>query len=407
MRPDSIGALVVLAALVVAGVVSSSSAFTPTGNPREVPVQPVDQNASNGLVGAMDALRIGKLAASWDELRAMPRPGQLGGPRSDLGWRGLIDFADGRRAFRQVFEPAQGLGPGFNERACANCHSHPNTGGGGPDMGVSVATVAPPDDPRDTVGTQKYAIAGHKAQQIAATTPRRRTPPLYGIGLLDEVPDDALKAHADPNDRDKDGISGVLNERGHPAGGKRPARFGHKCNEPNLLRFIGAALFGEMGVTNRASRAAPKDKDKIKDPEAPVGYVARVDAFVRGLAPPPRGPIGPAERRGEKTFQVLGCTGCHKPRVGHVTGAYTDMLVHDLGTAVSDGLYDGKAGPTEWRTPALWGLRHRKKYLHDERAASLDTVLAFHGGEAAETAGRYRKLGKRDAADLKAFLDSL
>jgi CxxC motif-containing protein (DUF1111 family) len=398
------GGVAVLTAAVVES--SSADAFTLGTNTRERPHQEVDLHSSEGITGALGSLRFYKLASAFDELIAMPQPGALGGPRSDLSWRALIDFADGRLAFKKQFSAAEGLGPGYNDTACSSCHSAPNVGGGGKDMSNGVVTVAPPDDPKDTVGTQKHFTDGRKVA-FKETSARRRTPPLYGIGLLDNVPDGVLKALADPTDADKDGIRGILNERGHPAGGVRPARFGHKANESNLLRFIGAALFGEMGVTNRASRARPKDDDKVADPEAPIGYVARVDAYVRNLAPPPRGPITAAAKRGGGVFMTLGCTGCHRPVLGRLKGAFTDLLVHDLGPAVSDGLYDGKAGPTMWRTPALWGVRHKKRLLHDERAADFDAALAFHGGEASKAAGRYRGLAKADRAALKAFLASL
>ncbi len=393
-----------LAGIFMAAVAGAQS---PDNNERERPVQAVDMHTEGGLVGAFAALRIDKLAGAFDELLTMPPPGTLGGPRDDLSWRALIDFADGRMAFRQVLSEKQGLGPGFNERSCAGCHMHPNVGGSGKDMSSAVHTIAPPDDPKDTIGTHKFAIAGHKPFKPTAATPQRRTPPLYGIGLLDAVPDQVLEEIADPGDRDKNGVRGVLNSRGHPAGGVRPARFGHKANELNLLRFIGGALANEMGVTNRASRAPPRDKDNVQDPEAPPGFVARLDAYVRGLAPPPRGPVTTAVKRGEQLFTTLGCVGCHRPTIGAVQGAYTDLLLHDLGAAVSDGLYDGKAGPTSWRTPALWGLRHKKRYLHDERAPNFDVVLAFHGNEAAKPARRYRDLTKIDQEALKAFLMSL
>lgn len=404
MRPRWVWVVPVVAAIVAS--TAAAGALTLTTNEREVPIQQVDLDAANGYSAALESVRIGKLARSWDELMTMPPPGALGGPRTDLTWRALIDFADGRRAFRRTFTKTDGLGPGFNDTSCAGCHSHPNQGGAGKDLTAAVATVAPPDDPKDTVGTQKHRNDGKKAPNLA-NLPMRRTPALYGIGLLDAVPDKFLRALADPTDANKDGISGILNERGHPAGGLRPARFGHKANEPNLLRFIGAALMGEMGITNRASRARPRDQDRVADPEAPPGYVARVDAYVRGLAPPRRAPASAAAQRGELLFGTLGCTGCHRPELGVVQGAYTDLLIHDLGPAVSDGLYDGKAGPTSWRTPALWGLRFKRRYLHDERAATIDEVLAFHGGEAATASGRFRGLSATDRAAVTAFLRSL
>ena len=162
-----------------------------------------------------------------------------------------------------------------------------------------------------------------------------------------------------------------------------------------------------MGITNRASRASGGDDDKVPDPEAPAGFVTAIDAFVRGLAPPPRAAHSAAAAAGEAVFVRLGCSGCHAPTLGDVGGAFTDLLVHDLGERDSDGLYDGKAGPTQWRTPALWGLRHRARYLHDERADTIDAVVAVHGGEASKANKAYFSAAQPDRDALAAFLKSL
>jgi len=393
-------------ALLLGGAVVVTAGPDGGSNPREVPILAADRGGG-GLPGAMDALRITALGRAMAELFELPAAGELGGPRKGLTAAQLIDFADGRVAFRRVFTEKEGLGPGFNERSCGACHGAPTIGGGGKDMGFGVFTMAPAEDPKDTIATQKYGVPGFTPPKAPDGSPRRRTPPLYGIGLLDAVPDAVLKGLADPDDRDKDGVRGLLNERGHPAGGVRPARFGHKSNEPNLLRFVGGALRGEMGITNRASRAQSTDRDKLADPEAPADYVARVDFFVRNLAPPGRGPIDAAAKAGEKVFTKLGCPSCHKAELGDVKGAYTDLLIHDMGEQDGDGLYDGKAGPTSWRTPALWGLRHKQRLLHDERAGSPAEALAFHGGEAEKAAEAYRALPAARKAELSAFLGSL
>ncbi|MDP6947257.1 MAG: di-heme oxidoredictase family protein, partial [Myxococcota bacterium] len=86
---------------------------------------------------------------------------------------------------------------------------------------------------------------------------------------------------------------------------------------------------------------------------------------------------------------------------------YTDLLLHDLGEKNDDVLVDGKAKGSQWRTFALWGLRFRARFLHDERAGSIEEVMSFHGGEAAERSDRFKKLPKADQQRLIAFLQSL
>ena len=220
-RPARAGAAGLLCAGVIVAVAAGSLAASEAQNQRERPLMPADTAPLDGLAGAFAELRIDKLARAFDELLTMPSPGALGGPRGDLSWRELIDFADGRREFRRVFTQAEGLGPGFNERLCAACHSAPVIGGGGRDMTFGVFTVAPQEDPKDTIGLAKFGVPGYSPPKPPPGTPQRRTPPLFGLGLLDAVPDAVLLARADPDDRDGDGIRGVLNERGHPQGARQ------------------------------------------------------------------------------------------------------------------------------------------------------------------------------------------
>jgi CxxC motif-containing protein (DUF1111 family) len=73
---------------------------------------------------------------------------------------------------------------------------------------------------------------------------RRRPPSLFGLGLLEAVPDAVLRAWADPEDRNRDGISGRAKEVDG-----RIARFGWKTRFARLEDAIAAALAGEMGLT--------------------------------------------------------------------------------------------------------------------------------------------------------------
>jgi CxxC motif-containing protein (DUF1111 family) len=88
--------------------------------------------------------------------------------------------------------------------------------------------------------------------------------------------------------------------------------------------------------------------------------------------------------------------------------AYTDLLLHDMGEAGADGIAQAAAGPREFRTPPLWGLRHSSPpYLHDARATSLLQAIALHGGEAQRSADAFERLPAAERDALIAFLRGL
>ena len=69
---------------------------------------------------------------------------------------------------------------------------------------------------------------------------------------------------------------------------------------------------------------------------------------------------------------------------------YSDLLLHDMGAALADGMTDGGAGPRAWRTAPLIGMRFQAGYLHDGRAPSVAEAVVAHDGEARGAATRVR-----------------
>ena len=65
------------------------------------------------------------------------------------------------------------------------------------------------------------------------------------------------------------------------------------------------------------------------------------------------------------------------------------------------------AAPREWRTPPLWGLRDSAPYLHDGRADTLTSAIAFNGGEGLEAAQRFFRLTLREREQVELFLQAL
>jgi CxxC motif-containing protein (DUF1111 family) len=95
---------------------------------------------------------------------------------------------------------------------------------------------------------------------------------------------------------------------------------------------------------------------------------------------------------------------------------YSDLLVHDMGPVLADGVAQGQASGSEFRTAPLWGLGQRLYFLHDGRSADLvDTINAHQGGtlaagNASEANGVVRvfnTLTERQKQDILNFLRSL
>jgi CxxC motif-containing protein (DUF1111 family) len=149
--------------------------------------------------------------------------------------------------------------------------------------------------------------------------------------------------------------------------------------------------------------------------------VRLVTDYVLGLPPPrPGGGADPQVAPGEAVFARLGCAACHRPElpVASATGGpstirpYTDLLLHDLGAGLADGLAEWQAEGGEWRTPPLWGLGQaaaagRGGLLHDGRARTLMEAILWHGGEAQASRDGTIALGSSQRANLLRFLESL
>lgn len=350
---------------------------------------------------------IDDLWATIETMLDTPLPGELGGARLGLTWLQLIDFYRGKQAFERKFAASEGLGPVFNDVSCGSCHRAPVLGGGGRDMVDGITVHGPPETGGDTMGVRKHAVPGRENEIVRGRTEKLRTPPLYGFGLLDAVPDAAIDANVDEGDRNGDGIIGLRGQRHGTDGKLKPTRFGQKANEWNLRTFMAGALFDEMGVTSTARRHPLPDDDGVADPEVRITFIDALDAYVRNLARPPRAPKTAQSERGKQLFAAIGCVGCHRPTLGNLSGAYTDLLLHDMGPALDSGLKDGVATGRHWRTMPLWGLRFRERFLHDERAASIDSVATMHKGEATKPAAAYLALPQDARADIAAFLRTL
>jgi CxxC motif-containing protein (DUF1111 family) len=86
---------------------------------------------------------------------------------------------------------------------------------------------------------------------------------------------------------------------------------------------------------------------------------------------------------------------------------YSDLLLHDMGPAIGDGIEQGAAAANEFRTAPLWGLRARAPYLSDGRAPTVIDAILAHGGEAQKIRDRFANLPAADQQDIINFLNSI
>ena len=87
---------------------------------------------------------------------------------------------------------------------------------------------------------------------------------------------------------------------------------------------------------------------------------------------------------------------------------YTDMLLHDMGDALADGIAgEGIATEREWRTAPLIGMRFFRSFLHDGRARSIEEAIRLHGGEGSGAAAAFEAMSPADRAALVDFVRRL
>jgi CxxC motif-containing protein (DUF1111 family) len=305
------------------------------------------------------------------------------------------------------------------------------------------------------------------SSEIPLISSQRNTPPLFGAGLIDRIPDRVLEeVAASQAQAVKSGAPAepgfvvlgghlVLADSPLPISGRvarlrdgRVGRFGWKAQTASLREFTLQACANELGleVPGFSQATLPWDPGyKAPGLDLNAEECAALVHFVASLPPPARKPPETEQHAaeiaaGQRLFARTGCAVCHRPKLGDVEGIYSDLLLHDMGQQLADtGQYglsivpgdgpsdgveplpiigsepDGPdkkrpkfgAGPREWRTPPLWGLRDSAPYLHDGRAETISAAVALHGGEGDESAQQFFRLGLRERQQVELFLQSL
>jgi CxxC motif-containing protein (DUF1111 family) len=366
-----------------------------------------------------------------------------------------------------------GLGPRFNLNSCAGCHAFPSVGGSSPatnpqpalataygatntvpsfitDTGPVrvVRFIKNADGTADGGVHDLYAITGRTdaagckiaqedfAAAVAADNAIFRIPtPVFGAGMIEAILDATILANQSANAVPKTqfGVSGHPNR--NPNTGTI-SRFGWKAQNTSLQIFGAEAYNVEMGVTNEnyptkrdetqgcIFNALPEDASNFAaaTPIAGMSDVTGFAQFMRLLAPPAPVPnAGPSVQRGGQVFAQVGCALCHTPTMptGPSTTAslnnrpvalFSDLLVHHMGTGLSDGITQGTAGPDEFRSAPLWGLGQRLFLMHDGRTTDLIQAINEHastGSESNQSVAAFQGLPAQPKQDLLNFLRSL
>jgi CxxC motif-containing protein (DUF1111 family) len=275
---------------------------------------------------------------------------------------------------------------------------------------------------------------------------------MFGAGLIEQIPDAAILDNMQANAAEK----AALGIRGKPnlaVSGRTlfgstnrndndgtVARFGWKAQNQSLLIFSGEAYNVEMGITSEMFQSereqakgcqyaqVPNDTQDFNAGDALTGTTAiqNFANFQRFLAPPKPSPDTPGGSasiaRGRGAFASVGCALCHTPSLRTSDKAtvfalrnrevklFSDLVLHDMGARLADGVSQGSAGPSEFRTPPLWGLGQRIFFLHDGRTSDLKVAIQEHASEGSEAngvVGRYNELREDQKQDLLNFLRSL
>ncbi|MCV4272004.1 c-type cytochrome [Pseudomonas capsici] len=423
-------------------------------------------------------------------------------PSANLSPVRRLDFSVGNSFFRNpwVIAPStttarDGLGPLFNTNACQNCHikdgrGHPPEAGdsnavsmlvrlsipdsaayaevikrngvvpeptyGGQLQDMSVPGVAPEGkvrveyDPltirfRDGMTvelrqpTLRITQLGYGPMHPYTHASARIAPPMIGLGLLEAIPEAAILANADPDDKNDNGISGRPNWVWDDAQQKVVmGRFGWKAGQPTLNQQNAHAFAGDMGLTTRLKTAddctpaqtdcrnAPNGNGPDGEPEVSDNILRLVEFYTRNLAVPARRNVDdPQVLAGKNLFFKAGCQQCHTPQfttradaaepelANQVIRPYSDLLLHDMGEGLADNRTEFQASGREWRTPPLWGLgltetvSGHTQLLHDGRARNVMEAILWHGGEAQAAQRQVLAFDADQRAALLAFLNSL
>jgi CxxC motif-containing protein (DUF1111 family) len=383
--------------------------------------------------------------------------------RSDVPVAGLTAaqhdaFVRGDVLFERRFYPSEGVGPLYIRTSCGSCHAGDARGPGFVDtVSLVDATGEATDLPFGNV-LRPLSVDGATPLLAPVDVPvdapegaawlhaRRVGPAVFGRGYIEAIAENDIVARAAQQQREglvsgrvhwvrhRVDVAVVDQQPVHQLQPQQPAvgRFGLKASHATLDAFVAAAFVGDMGLTSPARASEASNPDAIADDrksgtDIDDAMVGAVTDYTRMLDIPAR-PDDINNGDGAALFAQAGCTTCHVPSwnlpadhpiaamAGTTAWLYTDVLLHDMGEALADGVRDGdldneeRAQEREWRTAPLMGLRFFASYLHDGRATTLHDAVVAHasnGSEANPSVAAYQSLNEGDRTTLLRFLEQL
>ncbi|MCC7429671.1 thiol oxidoreductase, partial [bacterium] len=336
----------------------------------------------------------------------------------------LADAAFGQQFVTAPSEQFGGIGPLYNQNSCESCHvrngrgtipefdGDPNSGlllrisvpgsgtngsiipvpgFGGQLQNKAIFDVVPEgkitktevekivnylDGSSATLKQPTYGIAESyiPLPENVLISPRV-APPVFGLGLLEAIPENTLLALADESDSNGDGISGKPNQVWDVLTQQiNIGRFGWKAEEPTVNQQSAGAANNDMGLTNNFFTTEHCDGQ----PNCTEGLQSTTDLddettllmgfYAQTLGVPASRNHNKSEvLKGKALFTQLNCSGCHTPQFttgthviaelsNQVIFPYTDLLLHDLGEGLADNRPTFQANGKEWRTSPLWGI---------------------------------------------------
>lgn len=296
---------------------------------------------------------------------------------------------------------------------------------------------------------QEDLEAQHQADNLSFRIPT----PVFGAGLIENIQDHEIlhNMRANRNLKYQQGIRGRPNTNGNDG---TITRFGWKAQNKSLELFAGEAMNVEMGITNdlfpteRDETAACHKRTVSNDFEPADGEMAiqttpapvqlrsiwrHMTFLMRFHREPQRTTTDfQTERgvyitaasiaRGLEVFNAVGCQLCHTQTLQSNPNAqsaalrdkpvelFSDLLLHDVGDGLADGIRQGNAGPRDFRTAPLWNVGQRIFLLHDGRTDDIVEAIRQHDSPGSEARAVIRNLGNQTPEDqqhLVNFLRSL
>jgi CxxC motif-containing protein (DUF1111 family) len=342
--------------------------------------------------------------------------------------------------------PADGLGPVFNGVGCGECHAVPVLGGGqqiterrAGNFVNNVFTEHPGgsliQDRALFPQLQERVLANHNVIAL------RSSLSILGDGFVEAVDSNDLLAVSNAQPAAQRGQLIQIPVLEAP-GNNRAGRFGWKNQHASLLSFAADAYKNEMGITSpldpveNTFNGTPVNtvvpgSDPLPEPEDDGEDVELFATFMRSTKVPPVDAVKAATadaQAGSTLFNQIGCNVCHTrtfttaPAGSSINGGalivgaaigdkiihpFSDFLLHDVGTG--DGIVQngGAATRNRLRTPPLWGLRTRGRFMHDALTMSVDAAIRRHAGQATAIRQSFEALSTVNRNRILAFLDSL